>query len=390
MQNYLILYNPYYENNVIGKHLEILKIYGQVAFGKVRSKLRNMSNTEDSKEQPQLDLAHSYICPLQLFLTDLEHLFVAKVSRVSEKLEPPHIAPDYYQKLDVEVWFIIEDLRELVRGDFGKVRDVYLANFTTPKYNNHTFTIYGNPYEYPLRIEPKKPEDYFIDSKTYYIDALQSQEFIDMKQRLVDFNLGESFMKHCLVCTLEDITKAELELQKIRADKQNSADCSSIIIFYARSFEQEMWEFAKRLFAFFGTQNKHILDIPYEVQGISFQIKDMFESKPNLATYITLLKNDSIRALIENLFCKNPLKFYLNITLPQHIRILQKIRNTSVHQKQAHLQEALNLRSTMLGIGLNLGESGAFVSLIGAKNALANITLSQKLSHLSLCDNPKS
>ncbi|WP_276891257.1 hypothetical protein [Helicobacter japonicus] len=70
MQNYLILYNPYYENNVIGKHLEILKIYGQVAF--------------------------------------------------------------------------------------GKVRDVYLANFTTPKYNNHTFTIYGNPYEYPLRIEPKK------------------------------------------------------------------------------------------------------------------------------------------------------------------------------------------------------------------------------------------
>ncbi|WP_276896321.1 hypothetical protein [Helicobacter japonicus] len=84
------------------------------------------------------------------------------------------------------------------------------------------------------------------------------------------------------------------------------------------------------------------------------------------------------------------MKFYLNITLPQHIRILQKIRNTSVHQKQAHLQEALNLRSTMLGIGLNLGESGAFVSLIGAKNALANITLSQKLSHLSLCDNPKS
>lgn len=75
MQNYLILYNPYYENNVIGKHLEILKIYGQVAF--------------------------------------------------------------------------------------GKVRDVYLANFTTPKYNNHTLTIYGNPYEYPLRIEPKKPEYYF-------------------------------------------------------------------------------------------------------------------------------------------------------------------------------------------------------------------------------------
>ena len=369
MQNYLILYNPYYESNVIGKHLEILKSQGQVAFGKVRSKLRT-----DNADSKQISHLNDYICPLQLFLTDYEHLFVAKVSRVCESLENPHITPDYYQKLDVEVWFIIEDLRELVRGDFAKVRDIYLANFTTPTYNNRTFTIYGNPYEYPLHIELKKPENYFIESKKYYIDALQSKEFIEMKKALVDLNLGESFMKHCLVSTLENLTKAELELQQYKLEKQNGADCSSIIIFYARSFEQEMWEFAKRLFAFLDTKDESVLDIPYEVQGVSFRIKDMFKSKPNLATYNTLLKNDTIKAHIENLFSKNPLKFYLSVTLPQHIRILQKIRNTSVHQKQAHLQEALYLRSVMLGIGLNVGESGVFTSLIGAKNMLLKMT----------------
>ena len=115
MQNYLILYNPYYESNVIGKHLEILKSQGQVAFGKVRSKLRT-----DNADSKQISHLNDYICPLQLFLTDYEHLFVAKVSRVCESLENPHITPDYYQKLDVEVWFIIEDLRELVRGDLLK------------------------------------------------------------------------------------------------------------------------------------------------------------------------------------------------------------------------------------------------------------------------------
>lgn len=371
MQNYLILYNPYYEDNVIGKHLEILKSFGQVAFGKLRSKLRNdVKNIENSKEQ--LAPANDYICPLQLFLTDYEHLFVAKVSHVCKNLENPHIAPDYYQKLDIEMWFIIQDLRELVRGNFAKVRDMYLANFTTPAYNNHTFTIYGNPYKYPLHIELKKPEDYFMESKKYYIDALQSKEFIDMKKTLVDLNLGDNFMKHCLVSTLENITKAELELQKMRLENQNGADCSHIIIFYARSFEQEIWEFAKMLFDILGKADSQILDIPYQVQGIDYCIKNIFSHKPNLGTYAMLLKESRIKEQIEHLFHKNPLQFYLNVTLPQHIRKLQKIRNISVHQKQAHLKEALQLRNMVLGIGLNLGESGVFATLIGAKNMLSD------------------
>ncbi|MCX2716132.1 ATP-binding protein [Helicobacter sp. MIT 21-1697] len=365
MQNYLILYNPYYESNVIGKHLEILKSQGQVAFGKVRSKLR--TNNADSKQTSHLD---DYICPLQLFLTDYENLFVTQVSRVCANLENPHIAPDYYQQLDIELWFIIEDLRELVRGDFAKVRDVYLANFTTPAYNNRTFTIYGNPYEYPLHIELKKPEQYFIESKTYYIDALQSSDFVAMKKRLIHFNLGDRFEKHCLVSTLEDLTKAELEIEKYTLDKENGADCSHIIIFYARSFEQEMWEFAKILFSILSARNKDILEIPYKVQGINFTLKDIFENKPNLGTYAMLLSHYLIKERIDSLFDRNPLRFYLNISLPKHIKSLQKIRNTSVHQKKAHLQEALHLRAIMLGIGLALGESGVFGALIEAKNML--------------------
>lgn len=37
----LILYNPYYQSDVIESHLEILKTHGKVAFGKVKSKMRN-------------------------------------------------------------------------------------------------------------------------------------------------------------------------------------------------------------------------------------------------------------------------------------------------------------------------------------------------------------
>lgn len=39
MKNIIILYNPYYQENVIEQHLEILKERGVVAFGKVKSAL---------------------------------------------------------------------------------------------------------------------------------------------------------------------------------------------------------------------------------------------------------------------------------------------------------------------------------------------------------------
>ena len=41
MRDLLILYNPYYQSDVIKAHLEVLKAQGQVAFGKVRSKLKD-------------------------------------------------------------------------------------------------------------------------------------------------------------------------------------------------------------------------------------------------------------------------------------------------------------------------------------------------------------
>lgn len=40
MKNLLILYNPYYQEDVIEQHLKVLLDTGKVAFGKVRSKLK--------------------------------------------------------------------------------------------------------------------------------------------------------------------------------------------------------------------------------------------------------------------------------------------------------------------------------------------------------------
>lgn len=193
----LILYNPYYQNDVIESHLEILKLHGKVSFGKIKSKMRNPqleimqnsnANTESSHndttthskdsikhtqherintiESTQTDSMQTLINqtstqnPLQLFLTDYANLYVCKVVSISKDKNVP--APAYYDEkgLCVEFWFEISDMQELVRNNFANVRDMFLANFKT-LHNNRTFALYGNDYTYPLAITMKKHRDYF-------------------------------------------------------------------------------------------------------------------------------------------------------------------------------------------------------------------------------------
>ncbi len=109
---------------------------------------------------------------LQLFLTDYSNLFVAKVIAVTNE-DMSEIAPEYYKekRLDVEKWFIISDIRELVRNDFECVRDDYLANFTV---SGHTYAVYGNAYVYPLIIKTKQETRYFEDDGKCYPDDYKS------------------------------------------------------------------------------------------------------------------------------------------------------------------------------------------------------------------------
>ncbi len=50
MNHLLILYNPYYQKDVIQQHLSVLQEKSQVGFGKIRSKL-NDQEKQDSLEE---------------------------------------------------------------------------------------------------------------------------------------------------------------------------------------------------------------------------------------------------------------------------------------------------------------------------------------------------
>lgn len=347
MTNILILYNPYYQNNVIQEHLKILNKQDIVAFGKIHSKLKNTSHSFQDELQSIYEKV-STDSPMQLFLSDYANLFVAKVVKITSD-DCNSIAPPYYtqKSLEVELWFIITDIRELVRNDFVAIRDDFLARFTTPHFGNHTYALYGNSYEYPLLVKMKQECYYFDSPIKHYPNIYKSDEFLTTKHNLITYSFGEIFINAMHPNTLDNIISAELEYQ---ANKENPLyDFSAIIIKYSKSVEAEIFGLISTLLQWLAYNDEKICTITYEIQGKNYNLTHLFTHKANYGTYKYLLKTPQIAESIEK-YCSKDIARYFKSGFFYHINLIQDIRNKSVHEREASLSEAKALRDNILGL----------------------------------------
>lgn len=373
MINLLILYNPYYQERVIESHLEVLKSSGKVAFGKVRSKLKNsLEVLENPLDLPSLQKelsaqkARDKNAYLQLFLTDYANLYVAKVEQILETLEfSSGIIPSYYAQkaLSVDAYFIITDLREIVRNDFATLRDKYLAGFRTPDFGGHTYAIYGNSYSYPLKITQKAEVDYFSDEnlqnakadttqqavpKKHFLTLFKSAEFLAMQENLAHFVLGETLLYALHPNSFENLVYAELEFS---ANKNDTAyDFSGVVLRYAKAFEQECRAFVRTLIIELAKTDSAVLEIPYEENGHKKQVSDLLQSSTLLGVYGYLLKGE-LRAHIDKYAKQNPKISSVVKHLVSGIRAIQTLRNPAAHGEKSSINQASEIRNKILGIG---------------------------------------
>lgn len=344
MQNLLILFNPYYQKDAIDLHIAILKDKGAVGFGKIKSTLTSLSSPKELDWETLSSI--SATSPLQLFLTDYSSLFVAKVIEVSKEIDTT-LTPSYYQEkeLNVEAWFVVVDIIELVHKDFEKIRDIFLANFTTPDYGNHTYTVYGNSYQYPLKIEMKNEINYFISQELFYPNIYKSQEFLATKNNLISYVFGkDGYSLHPE--SLENLVLAEMNFDKNKEDK--FYDFTGVAIKYGKATEIEAYLFFKTLFAFLATTEKEIMNIKFDMQGISYIIKDLDNFRPNLGTYKFLISHSLISKSID----LHDIKWITAGIFP-NLSIVQKILNKAAHEDQTSLEKIEFLRNSILGIKKN-------------------------------------
>lgn len=349
MHNLLILYNPFYQADVIEEHLKVLFKHKQVAFGKVVSKINDMPALGELDEIYSSASENNYI---QLFLSDLANLYVAKVVAVLDSKDEisKDIVPEYYAKkgLKVSEWFIISDIRELVRSDFECVRDEYLAGFTTPSYGGHTYATYGNRYAYPLILEQKIKKDYFTSELAYYPDIYKSKEFLNIKSQLLELCFGEGVFRYLLPDSLENIIVAEIEF---RANRQNPLyDFSGIILRYSKVIEQEVAVYFRNLVLFVAKFDESVLDTHFSVQGKALVLRQAIYQQINLGSYSFLLRKMSA-SIMDNLEGKRA--YFATKILPEFIKEFRDIRNESVHGLPARLIDAKEIRQRILGIARN-------------------------------------
>ncbi|GAA7838956.1 hypothetical protein HpMS17_08860 [Helicobacter pylori] len=331
MNHLLILYNPYYQRDVIQQHLSVLQEKSQVGFGKIRSKLNDQEKHHSLEEIYKATGEENF---LQLFLTDYANLFAAKVIKVSKDIDEGLI-PSYYKEknLEVEDFFIISDLRELVREGFSLLRDQFLA----------TYAIYGNNYACPLPVRLKEERSYFLGDEKHYLSVYKSKEYLIMQENFMRFVFGKRLFYLLHPDSINNIIHAELELLQSENDLLN--DFTSIIVKYSKTLEYEIYLFAKKVLLKACAKDLSLYDLTYKVQEQSYTIKDFFTQKPNLGSIKFLLRHEKIQYHLEE-----NLNRFINYPFSKSLTLIQDIRNEAVHEKAPSLHEVKKLRNEILGI----------------------------------------
>ena len=282
----------------------------------------------------------------------------------------------------MELWFVISDMRELVREDFTSVRDNFLANFIT-LHNNRTFAIYGNDYTYPLFISLKSQQDYFTQGPHYH-NMFKTNEQIQIRQHLIDYIFGSKLANALLPDTMENLINAEIEYL---ANRENPLyDCTGIVLLYAKSMEQEIMRFYRTLFAtlveFESTLTEvesPLAAITYSVHEVESSVQEWLEgrakSTPALGTtkhlrkcaqqVLEQWKYDKAYKLDSSLN-KHDISYFAGIKLGSFINTLQTIRNPAAHASSPSLAQASTLRERILGIG----RESVLITLLLALSAL--------------------
>ncbi len=241
----------------------------------------------------------------------------------------------------MEDFFIISDLRELVREDFSLLRNQFLANFIAP--NNHTYAIYGNNYVYPLPVRLKEERSYFLGDEKHYLSVYKSKEYLIMQENFMRFVFGKRLFYLLHPDSINNIIHAELELLQSENDLLN--DFTSIIVKYSKTLEYEIYLFAKKVLLKACKKDPSLYNLTYKVQGKSLILEDFFTQKPNLGSIKFLLRHEKIQYHLEE-----NLKRFINYPFLRSLSLIQNIRNEAVHKKAPGLNEVEKIRNEILGI----------------------------------------
>jgi len=261
------VWNPAYATDPLEAHLRVLLDWdaraGDTAdddvyvwWGKVKSGQRQqpMPHLDDVLA---LEGTAGDDAEVHLYLTDYRSLYVADVHMVTTddpRLDDRVHVPEYYskQQLTCDCWFLLRDIRALVRDDLEGVT-AELAQLRNARYADRPVSIYGGMVDLPLLVSRPDGRRFFDDAERTLLANGQRWARFDVEQggvgawaaTLRDDHLGDRAWAALDVSARQFLATGERTLREHRRDR--GADLSPVLVSYGKAIEVQVNELLRRV-----------------------------------------------------------------------------------------------------------------------------------------------
>jgi len=365
----LTVWNPSYATDAMDEHLKVLLAWGERAakgvvdfdevyvwWGKVRSANRRqpLPHAADILAlKDQLDEVETH-----LYLTDYRSLYVGHLvdiegeGMLEEYPEERDHIPAYYEKLPVDFWFQLWDIRRIVADDTPAVIEE-LKKLRNTRYHDRPVSLYGGIVDLPLIVARDDGVRWFADRDLVVEtglwaerDARLRSETERMARELRDNLLGRDVWGALDPATRTFLASAEAVFRARRDDPY--FDFSGPVVEYTKAVETEvnaiLFPGIRRALAGRGPGARET-----RIEGRRVDLGGAVPHQP-LGCLIQLLEKDQMVQYAVRAAFPHDHAWILG-ELPRCLEQLRELRNPCAHSDASRREEVARRREEVLGIG---------------------------------------
>lgn len=361
-QHLVTVWNPTYATNALEAHVRVLLDWARrtdvdpdevyVWWGKVKSSQRQaaMPHLADVVAlSPDDGATHE----VHLYLTDYRSLYVACVdcvSTVDPRIEDAAHVPAYYdaESLRCDCWFLLRDIRLLVRDDLEGVADD-LRRLRNTRYHDRPVSLYGGMVDLPLLVYAEEPRSFFEEGECRQLTGGTSWAVFDSEQRGVGAieatlrhdHFGATAWQSLDGTARRFIAMAEATLREHRGD--HAFDLSPVAVLYGKALEVQLSVVLRA-----GLRGLREPDCYVTVQGISHRLPDALPM--TLSPLVDALAHDERRARHLASVLKDGVWLVEQCAAVVHA-FAREARNPASHGDVVQRDVVMHWRDQLLGVG---------------------------------------
>lgn len=362
-QHLVTVWNPTYATNALEAHVRVLLDLARttdvdendvyVWWGKVKSSQRQqaMPHLAEVVALDPTDCGHDD--EVHLYLTDYRSLYVASVNAISTadpRVDDAAHVPAYYTReaLQCDCWFLLHDIRLLVRDDLEGVASE-LKQLRNVRYNDRPLSLYGGMVDLPLLVARPDPRRFFGLAERKQLTDGQLWAVFDSEQGGVGAIEATLRLDHfgaeswgALDGTARRfVTMAESALRLLRNDQ--ASELSAVVISYGKALEVQLTRLLHMAMSDAPEPTRYVT-----IHGVSHRLPDMLPL--TLQPLITALagEQDRSRHLCAVLTDGPWLVAECAATLDAFV---EEARNPAAHGNPVSREVVIRWRNRLLGVG---------------------------------------